>query len=210
MSKVHDISMSIFPGMTVYKDNPKKQPILEVVQDFPAASARETRLHIDAHTGTHVDAPLHMIPGGDTMESIHIERLVGTCRVLDLTQVENGITRRDLEPFSIQKGEKILLKTSNSSASESDAFDLNFIYLEASGAQYLAEIGIDLVGIDALGIERSQPLHETHVELFSRDIIIMEGLRLASIAPGSYLLVAAPLKLIGTEAAPARVLLIEE
>lgn len=91
-----------------------------------------------------------------------------------------------------------------------EGFDPNFIYLEETGAQYLAELGVKGVGIDALGIERDQPAHETHRILFERGIIIIEGLCLRNVKAGTYLMVATPLCLVGGEASPVRVLLLSE
>lgn len=204
--KIYDVSMAIYEGMAVYKNKPEKQPKIRVVQDFDAGTVRESRLDIDMHCGTHVDSPLHMVQHGGTMETLPLDRLTGSCRVLDLTHVEGGITRADLEAKGVQQGEFLVLKTRNSLK---DEFDPEFVFVAEDGAKYLAERGIRGVGIDALGIERSQPGHPTHRTLFAANIVIMEGLRLAEVPEGTYFLVGAPIKLLETEAAPARVLLIE-
>lgn len=204
--RLYDISLPIYPGMPVYKNKEEKEPHIEVVQDFPASSARESRLHLDAHTGTHVDAPLHMIPGGDDFSRIRLEDLVGPCRLLDLTHIGESIGKEDLVPFRIKKGEFLLFKTRNS---WSPSFDPNFVFLREDGAEYLAEIGIRGVGIDALGIERSQPHHPTHHTLFRHGIYIVEGLSLRDVPAGEYFMVIAPLKLLSTEASPARALLFQ-
>lgn len=207
MGHVYDISAPIYEGMTVYKNNPLKQPKFEVTADFGLATYHETRVHMDAHTGTHVDAPLHMRPGGQTIESIQLDRLVRPCIVIDLTAVEVEIGTDDLRQHRIQKDDFVLLKTRNSLE---DAFNPEFVFLGADGARYLAQVGVAGVGIDALGIERSQPEHATHKALFAVDAVIIEGLRLADVEPGRYQMVAAPLRLIGIDAAPARVLLLAQ
>lgn len=189
--------------MTVYKNKPEKQPILNQVTN---GYVTETRIELDVHTGTHIDAPLHMVVNGDTFETIPLESLVGQCKVFDLTDVEDGITKQDLEKFKIEKNDFILLKTKNS---YEDTFNFDFIYLAQDGAEYLSEIGVRGVGIDTLGIERSQEGHPTHKTLFAQEIIIIEGLRLKDIEQGDYFMVAAPLKLVGTDGAPVRVLLFE-
>ncbi|MED0755802.1 cyclase family protein [Aneurinibacillus thermoaerophilus] len=204
MYKIYDISMPIYHGMPVYKNKEEKQPHIRVVQDFNRSSARESRIDMDMHTGTHVDSPLHMLPDGGTMADIPVERLSGFCRVLDVTEVNGGITRADLEKFQLQKDEFVLLKTYNSLT---DNFTVDFVYLAEDGARYLADIGVRGVGIDALGIERDQPGHPTHKTLFEAGVIILEGLRLGEVLEGEYFMVAAPLKVLETEAAPARVLL---
>ncbi|SDO47908.1 cyclase family protein [Alkalicoccus daliensis] len=201
--KMYDVTGTIYEGMTVYKDKPEKQPKLNTETN---GYVTETRLEVDVHTGTHIDAPLHMIEQGETFETIPLDSLVGQCKVLDLTDVEDGVTKKDLEAFDIQKGDFILFKTKNSFE---EAFNFEFIFLKKDGAEYLSEIGIRGVGTDALGIERSQEGHPTHKTLFNNNVIIIEGLRLKEVAGGDYFMVAAPLKLHGTDAAPARIMLFE-
>lgn len=203
--KVYDISMMIEEGMQVYKNKPEKKPAIETMQDFTTATAFESKLSMNVHTGTHLDAPLHMIEGGKTIETIPLEHLVGPARVLDLTAVEDGITRADLEPFGIQPGEWLLFKTRNSYSEE---FDFEFVYLKQDGAEYLCDLKVRGVGTDALGIERAQTGHPTHKSLFRNDIYIVEGLRLKDVPAGNYFMVIAPLKMQGIDAAPARALLI--
>ncbi|MGB3261964.1 cyclase family protein [Paenisporosarcina sp.] len=201
--KMYDVTGTIHEGMTVYKDKPEKQPKFNQVTN---GYVTETRLEIDVHTGTHIDAPLHMVVDGDTFETISMNDLVGQSKVFDLTQVEDGISKKDLESFDIQKGDFVLLKTKNSFE---EKFNFDFIYLKQDGAEYLSEIGVRGVGIDTLGIERSQEGHPTHKTLFANNIIIIEGLRLKEIEQGEYFMVAAPLKIVGTDGSPARVLLFE-
>jgi arylformamidase len=207
MRTLTDISMPICPGMPVYKNKEEKQPVFETTSDFSTASAHETRLHIDAHTGTHIDAPLHMLEGGATIESIVLSQLVRSCRVVDLTGVTDAIRAADVEELGPKAGEFLLFKTRNSS---DDFFNPEFVYVSADAAQRLADAGIAGVGIDALGVERAQPGHETHKRLMNAGAIIIEGLRLADVEPGVYTLVAAPLALVGVDAAPARVFLMTE
>lgn len=202
--KMYDVTGETFEGMAVYKDKPEKQP---KINQLTNGYVTETRLEMDVHTGTHIDAPLHMIVDGETFESISLDKLVGACKVVDVTGVEGGISKADLKRFQIQKDDFILLKTKNSFE---EHFNFDFVYLAADGADYLAELGIRGVGTDALGIERSQEGHPTHKTLFANDIIIIEGLRLKEVQQGDYFMVAAPLKLVGTDAAPARVLLFED
>ncbi|WP_210470780.1 cyclase family protein [Sporosarcina sp. 6E9] len=201
--KMYDVTGTVYEGMTVYKDNPKKQPKFNTVTN---GYVTETRVELDVHTGTHIDAPRHMVVDGDTFESVPMDDLVGQCKLFDLTKVEDGITKKDLEQFDIQKGDFVFLKTKNS---YEDAFNFKFIYLAKDGAEYLAELGVRGVGIDTLGIERDQEGHPTHKTLFAEKIIIIEGLRLKEVEQGEYFMVAAPLKLTGTDGSPARVLLFE-
>jgi len=199
--QIYDISMPITHMMPVYKGKEHKRPKLSIDSDFSSGSAYESRLEMNLHTGTHIDTPLHMIPEGYTLEKIELSKMVTDCKVLDLTNVEDKITESDLSKFNINEGDFILLKTRNSFE---DILETDFIYLDKSGAEYLRSKKIKGVGIDALGIERNQPNHETHIRLFEADIMILEGLRLKDIEEGEYLLSAAPILIQGTEAAPVR------
>jgi len=205
MQRIIDISMTIQEGMQVYKNKDEKRPKIYNTVNHQTGKVHESRIDIDVHCGTHVDAPLHMLAGGETIETIGLERLVGPARVLDLTHVEDAITKDDLVPHGIQRGERILFKTKNSLT---DEFLWDFVYLREDGAQYLIERGVTLAGTDGLGIERAQPEYTTHRPLLKNGIVIVEGLRLAHVEPGSYWLVIAPLKLTGIDAAPARAFLI--
>lgn len=204
MKKIIDISLPVYNGMPVYKNKPEKQPKIETTT---SGHVTESRLCLDLHTGTHIDAPLHMINDGDTFKTIRLEDLTRNVKVLDLTEVEDCITKKDLLKFEIAKDDFLLFKTKNSF---DEGFNFEFIFLKADGAEYLVEKGIRGVGIDSLGVERSQPEHPTHKSLFAAGIIVIEGLALKEVTEGEYFMVAAPLKLLETDAAPARVILIQE
>ena len=201
--KIIDITAPIYEGMPVYKNKEEKQPKITTVTN---GHVTESRLELDLHTGTHIDSPLHMINDGETFETIDLEKLVRPCKLFDLTHVKDKITAGDLENLDISKNDFILFKTQNSFDEE---FNFDFIFLAEDGAELLVEKGIDGVGIDSLGIERSQPNHPTHKALFKEEIIVMEGIRLKEVKEGSYFMVASPLKLSGTDASPARVILID-
>lgn len=203
--KIYDISMTLAPDMPVYKGRKHKKPLFSTDSDFTTGTAYETRLTMNLHTGTHLDAPLHFIEGGGTIEKMPLERFITRARVVDVTHVESCISEQDLEDKDIKAGDFVLLKSRNSFE---DLLEGDYVYLDGTGAQYLTDLGIAGVGSDALGIERAQPEHETHKTLLAADIIILEGLRLADVPAGEYLLIAVPVK-IAAEAAPTRAMLIE-
>ncbi|MFT4146322.1 MAG: cyclase family protein [Mobilitalea sp.] len=204
--KIYDISMPIKHSMPVYKGRDQKRPVLKVESDFQTGTIHESKIEMNLHTGTHMDRTLHMIPGGNTMDTFEVGDLITKCRVLDLTSVNDKITEGDLLDKKIVEGEFLLLKTKNSFE---NILESEFIYLEQSGAEYLAKFNLKGIGIDALGIERNQPGHETHLALMEVGVHILEGLQLKDIAEGEYLLVALPLNIIGAEAAPLRAILLE-
>lgn len=204
--RIMDISMDIFYDMPVYKGKTSKRPDIKVESDFITGSVHETKLEMNMHTGTHIDAPLHIFEGGDTLNELNLDKVVTMCKVLDFEDVREKISQEHLAKKNIMEGDFILLKTQNSFL---DILEGNFVYLDESGAEYLKAKGVIGVGIDALGIERSRPGHETHKILLGAGIVIIEGLRLKSVEEGKYLLVAAPIKVVNVEAAPVRAILIE-
>ncbi len=204
--KIFDISMPIFYSMPVYKGKEFKRPIISIDSDFTTGTAYETRLEMNLHTGTHLDTPKHMVPDGYTMENLALSKVITGCKVFDLTGVKEKITDKDLMNLDIKEGDFVLLKTRNSFE---DILEKDFVYVDRDGADYLARLKIKGVGIEALGIERGQPDHETHIRLFSMDIMILEGLRLKDIEEGEYMLSAAPVFVPGAEAAPVRAYLMK-
>lgn len=210
MSTMIDISWPLVPGMVSYKDrHPLVIEQLRSIDCDTVADSLCSRLHM--HAGTHVDAPSHFIKGGKTIDQLSLAQMNGPCRVLDLTTIAGECIEKDhLVPFQIEAGERILLKTQNSFLSPQGRYNVREMYLGSSAARYLAECAIALLGVDALGLERNQPDYASHVALFSAGVIVVEGLRLAAVPSErqGYVLHLLPLAFVGTEAAPARALLV--
>lgn len=204
--KIFDISMEIHYDMPVYKGRELKRPVITTDSDFVSGSVYESRLNMNLHGGTHIDAPLHTIENGENLDNLPLEKVVTRCKVLDFENVEDKITEDHLKSKNIVQGDFVLLKTKSSFLD----LEKDFIYLDKTGAQYLKEKGVKGVGIDSLGIERDQPGHPTHNTLLGSEIIILEGLRLKDIEEGEYFLVAAPIKIRGVEASPVRAILLSE
>ncbi|HEB41510.1 MAG TPA: cyclase family protein, partial [Candidatus Dependentiae bacterium] len=176
--KVIDVSWPISTATTGYKDRAVVK--FDEIKNFAKDGVRETNIQVSAHTGTHIDAPSHFLRDGKTIDQIDLSRFIGRCKVIDLTDVAEQITRNRLASHEgeIDEGDIVLLKTSNSIKIATDKFSPHFVYLEFTGAEYLKEKKIKAVGIDYLGIERSQSGHPTHLTLMRADIGIIEGLRL--------------------------------
>ncbi|MDI6452989.1 cyclase family protein [Peloplasma aerotolerans] len=205
--KVYDVSMTISKNIQVYKNKPEKKPTFEVVSDFDYASSHETNMTFNLHTGTHMDFPLHMIPFGETSDTLDLARLIREVKVFDLSHLKDCIDIKDVEKLDIQKDDFVLFKTKNS---EEENFNFKFIYLNDKASKYLAERKIKGVGVDGLGVERDQPNHPTHKTLFKHDIIIIEGLRLKEVNEGVYMMYALPIKIKGVDALPLSVILTKE
>ena len=204
--QIYDISMPITKDIPVWKGNAAKRPQFFVDSNFQTGKVYESSIKLNMHTGTHLDRTLHMMAGGNTVETLPLQDYITECRVINLTEVKEKITSQELMAKQIHQGEFILLKTRNSFE---DILEGDFVFLEKSGAKYLAELGIKGLGTDGLGIERSQPGHESHLQLMEKGIHILEGLRLAQIEEGEYLLIALPINIVGAEAAPVRAVLVK-
>lgn len=168
-------------------------------------TATVSKMTLGVHTGTHMDAPLHFIQGGKTIDEMPLNATIGRARVIEIRDPKS-IKREELVDQLIGSGERILFKTSNSDrAWNSDRFDENFVFISADAGRYLAECGVVCVGVDYLsvgGYREDGP--ETHHALLDAGVWIIEGLNLGGVEPGEYEMICLPLKLIGAEGAPAR------
>ncbi len=206
---MYDISMTIKKDMLVYKGKDEIRPRLSTVRDFKQGDAHESELQMNVHTGTHVDAPLHMLQDGENANLFFAETPFYQAQLLDLTAVDEKITAADLKKFEIEEKSFLILKTKNSKPGFLENTPEKFIYLAESGAEYLVEQNIKGVGIDTNGIERAQSEHPTHKKLLSRKIMILEGLRLNNIAAGNYILLLSLLKIADSDGLPGRAYLFE-
>lgn len=207
--KIHDITRLVHEDMAVYKNLPIKHMKREILADYERSDYYETNMTFNSHTGTHIDAPLHMVEGGETIEQLSPELYIGKARLIDLTDVEEKIHKKDLERFPIEKGDILLIRTRNWKSQEAEVYNPSFVYLEEDGAEYLREKGIKTLGIDAMSVERGKAGHPTHKILLGNGIGIIEDLFLKDIPEGEYFFTALPLKIKGAEASMTRAVLIE-
>jgi len=168
-------------------------------------TANVSQMTGSVHTGTHMDAPLHFLPNGRSIDAMPISVTVGPARVIGIQDPE-AIRVAELEPHKIAKGERILFRTANSGRVwNTGAFQENYIYVAFETAEYLAGIQVQVVGVDYLsvgGFHSGNP--ETHRALLGAGVWIIEGLDLQHVEPGDYEMICLPLKLVGSDGAPAR------
>src|SRR5689334_20411280 len=202
--KLFDISVPVKNGGVVYPGNPEIH--IELQQDMSrGGSSNVSHLSIGSHTGTHVDAPLHMIPGGAGIDRVPLESLIGPAVVCEFEEHVMAVTEALLRIQPIQGHERALLKTRNSGFIRDRNFHRDYTYLAPDGAEYLASLGVRLVGIDYLSIEQFHSgHHRTHKTLLGRGIVIVEGLDLSAAPAGTYQLSCLPVLLAGIDGAPAR------
>lgn len=207
-----DISLPISPGLPVWPGDPGVE--LERIRAIAdGCASNDSRLGCSVHTGTHVDAPLHFLDNGASVEKLPLDVLVGPAEVVEVPDAER-ISHTILENLSLPEGTtRLLIKTRNSDL-WNDArhpFNPDFVALDAPAASWVVERGIRLIGIDYLSIQRfvdKDPA--THRILLASGVIIVEGLDMRQVDPGRYQLICLPLKLSGSDGAPARAILIEE
>lgn len=209
--KIHDLTVTIRNGMPVWPGHPAVE--LERINDMAAgAHSNVSRLSLAVHTGTHVDAPVHFLQGGSGVENLPLDMLVGPAYVLELPDSVDIITAALLQEKQIPAGvERVLLKTRNSAGlKNATEFNTAYVGLAADGAEYLVAHGIRLVGIDYLSVAPYKQSRPTHEALLNAGVVIVEGLDLTGIMAGMYMLVCLPMKLAGSDGAPARAVLIED
>jgi arylformamidase len=207
--RIHEVSRPLRDGGVTYPGDP------EIVFRAHSSIARGdpanvTALGLGSHSGTHVDAPSHFLPGGNPVDRIPLERLIGPAVVLDLPGELPSVGAADLARHDLRGHRKVLLRTRNSAAGAAERFRPDYCALAPDGAEYLIERGVELVGIDALSIEPFGSADcAVHHLLLRRGVVIVEGLDLSSISAGVYQLICLPLRLQGLDGAPARAVLIE-
>lgn len=201
---IHDISRKIVQGMPVYPNNPEV-----VIQELKGETSTVSRILLGSHTGTHLDAPKHVFDTGIGVEDIALSTLIGSCKVLDFSDRTGAIKKEDLQLHSIHSGDRILVKTSNS-LDPFVTFNPDYVYLDGDAADFLAELDIALFGIDYLSVKQYQGRDfRPHDSLLIKNIVILEGLNLAEVIEGTYVLVALPLPVGSLDGAPIRAILLE-
>ncbi len=210
--KIHDISITTSP-QTVTWDGTETGFSVDWTQTTAAGAACSLSVITDGvHTGTHLDAPLHFVTGGSTVEKLSLDTLVGPCQVVEVFG-RDAVTAADCLAAGIAAGTKrVLFKTDNSRRRllSSARFHPDYVGIAPSAAQWLVTAGVLLVGMDYLSVGPYGDANvETHRVLLGAGVVVVEALMLETVAPGTYFLAALPPKFAGLEGSPCRVALIE-
>jgi arylformamidase len=198
-----DITLTIKSGMVHWP----RDPVVRISrrQNMDKGDINNVSLiSMGAHTGTHIDAPLHFIAGGESLEKMPFNATIGKARVLAIKE-RRCIRPEELIPYRIKRQERIIFKTANSNYWERGKFIKNFVYISAEAAEYLVSRGARTVGIDYLSVGGyHKESAQTHRILLEAGIWIIEGLNLKGVKPGDYDLICLPLKILNSDGAPAR------
>ncbi len=201
-----DVSVPLDAELPTYPHNTpfSLEPIKRIAR---GDSSNVSTLHMSAHTGTHVDAPRHFFDAGAGTESLALELLMGRARVIEIDS-RAGIAAEDLAPIDLSDDIRVLIKTHNSRLWGSPEFHQDYVGVTDSGAKHLVEHGIKVVGVDYLSVEKFHtPGAPAHHVLLGAGTIVIEGLNLRDVEPGVYEMFCLPLRIVGSDGAPARVVL---
>ena len=210
--KIFDISLPISPKLPVWPGDPVIE--LERVESMDeGAHANVSKLSASVHIGTHVDAPHHFLNDGRTVEQLPLDVLTGPCYVVQLPDGVEAITAEALGGMSLPTNiKRVLFGTSNSrfwSRAET-TFQEDFVAVTEDGAAWLVQHGIRLVGVDYLSVAPFGDSAPTHRRLLEAGVVVVEGLDLSAVPRGFYELYCLPLKLRGSDGAPARAILVQK
>jgi arylformamidase len=199
-----DITVPLRSSMVHWPGDP---PVtIERIYDMELGDGNTlSKISMGAHTGTHMDAPLHFINRGTGIDKMPLDITIGRARLIEISDNES-IKPEELSRFQIRHGERILFKTRNSyRVWKADSFVEDFVYISDEAALFLAEQGVRLVGIDYLSVggykDGGSYVHET---LLGNGVWIIEGLDLSGVGPGEYELICLPLRIVNGDGAPAR------
>jgi arylformamidase len=206
--RIYDISLGVSPDLPVWPGDP---PIVlkRVAKIEDGANANVTHFSGSVHSGTHIDAPIHFLENGAGVEALPLNILIGRAYVIDLSDA-TVLDAETLEAAGIPpRTKRLLLKTKNSElwAKWETRFQEDFVGVNKSGAEWLIRKGVRLVGIDYLSIAPFKQSKEPHQKLLGAEVVILEGLNLYEVRQGRYNLYCLPLKLMGSDGAPARAIL---
>ena len=204
--KIYDVTRPVSPAMPVWPgDPPVSLKMVKRIED--GAKDNLSHLACSVHIGTHVDAPLHFISGGGDISSLSLDALTGPATVVALPEAD-AITAGDLARLNLPHEVKRLLFKTRNGALPTAEFSKDFVALTLDAAQWIVERGVRLVGVDYLSVECFGGDGSVHRALLGAGVVAVEGLDLRDVPPGDYTLYCLPMKLVGSEGAPARVILV--
>jgi len=204
--KLIDISVPLDPNLPSYPGNTPFtiEPIKRIAR---GDSSNVSTLHLSAHSGTHVDAPRHFFDDRAGAEALPLEMLFGRARVIE-ARSRKALVPEDLNGIDLSEDVRVLIKTHNSRLWGSAEFHTDYVGLSEAAARYLVDHGVKVVGVDYLSVEEfKKPGAPAHHVLLGGGTIVIEGLNLRDVEPGVYDMFCLPLRIVGSDGAPARVVL---
>lgn len=176
-------------------------------QQSAGASVNVSAITLSPHVGTHADAPYHVRGSGGASERLPVDAFVGRCTVVDVAGRQGALQLDALGELALHTmTERLLLRTGCSVAQGS--FPESWPWLAADAVRTLVTQGLLLLGVDAPSVDsRDSTSLDVHHALFDGGAYNLENLDLRQVTPGTYDLFAAPVSIVGLDAAPVRALL---
>jgi len=210
--KVVDLSMEIKTNTPVFQIYPV--PIVHTWTNIKEHGFYSNLLMFVEHTGTHVDAPAHVLEGRETVDLIPLERFMGDGVVVDASTLppKASITRAFLEEAlrgrDVGRGWVVLIMTGYDSKAGTPQW-FEHPGLDGTAADYLVELGVNAVGIDAPSVDHlPYPAHE---KLLRSGVVIYENLtNLKPLIDKRFKFIGVPLKIAKGSASPVRALAVLE
>lgn len=201
--EVVDLSLAFKRGMRGFDIQPRSS--------LAEGKYNTTDLSIYSHAGTHMDAPLHFVAGGETIDAWPLQKCVGEALVVDLSHKEPDslISVADLGQAAqmIGRGSRVLLRTDWDLHAELDDYRSRFPRISLELAEWFVERGVWLVGVESPSVAALQDLQEltqVHRALLENDIVIVESLANLRLLPPQVTFIALPLKIAGGDGSPVR------
>ncbi len=202
-----DVSVTVRHGMPHWPDNPPI--VVQRSMDIGRGDVCNlSHLAMGVHSGTHIDGPMHFIHQAAGVDEMPLTATMGAARVIEITHPRE-VTAAELSGHSLRAGERVLFRTSNSTRCwQAGAFVEDFVYISEQAAVALAEAGVRAVGVDYLSVGGYHgDGAKIHRILLEAGIWIIEGLDLSAVGAGRYEMICLPVKLHGSDGAPARAIL---
>ncbi|MEM0073732.1 MAG: cyclase family protein [Thermoplasmatales archaeon] len=203
--KIHDLSVYIEDGMPYFEGDPV--PSVKQYKSIQRDGYNLKSINIGSHTGTHIDAPSHFIPGGLSVEDLSLDRLCGFGTIIKYDPKEKLVLPE-------QKFDIILLYTGYNEKWEEYSVFRDFSYIKKEDAEEIRKYGVKVVGIDSPSVEPpNSKAFLTHKVLLGSSIVIIENLNskeMAGIIGKSLFVFVFPILLKGGDGAPSRVVALED
>lgn len=207
-ARLYDISRTISPTLAVWPgDTPFRYE--HVLRRREGASVNLTTLTLSAHTGSHADAPYHVLDGAPHPADLPLDPYLGPAHLVTVSRRAGGITPQDLAGYDLRGARRVLLRTWVSECAD-EVWPQDFPYPTPDLVDWLAARGVILLGLDSPSVDAFDSADlPCHHRLWQYGMVHLEALRLVGMADGVYELIALPLKLAGVCGSPVRAVLRE-
>ena len=205
MTKYYDISLNLSPETVRWLTSPPME-LQERRRMSRGDQNNSSALNMSAHSGTHLDAPFHFVPDGNTIDSLPLELFMGPALVHQV-EADSHIMVKDISAIDFKGMTRVLFKTRNSQLLQQSRFEPNFVAFSVEAAEALVAQGVKLVGLDYLSVAHPDEQVPVHRAFLDHGVALLEGVDLSNIQPGPYELICFPLRLRGLDGAPCRAVL---